>query len=328
VKRTSHGTSVADAARAVRAGDRAALARAITLVESTKAADQRAAQSLIRAILPVTGKARRVGITGVPGVGKSTFIENLGLNLTRAGHKVAVLAIDPSSAVTGGSILGDKTRMQRLSAEPNAFIRPSPASGTLGGVARATREAMLLCEAAGFDIVLIETVGVGQSEALVAQMVDLVVLLLLPGAGDELQGIKKGLLELADIVVVNKADGEMRDAAIAAQRDYHAALKLVAGAPQDVLLASGLTNEGLDKVWAAIEARLTKAQGSGTFEERRAQQGVSWMWAQIEDGLKAALLADPAMRARLKSLEKSVRQGRETPTAAAAEILASFGPQR
>jgi LAO/AO transport system kinase len=315
-------------AHSLRQRDRAALARAITLVESSKPADHKAAQELIHAILPATGGARRVGITGVPGVGKSTLIESLGLNLVRAGHRVAVLAIDPSSAVTGGSILGDKTRMAALSAETNAFIRPSPASGTLGGVARATREAMLLCEAAGFDIVLIETVGVGQSEALVAHMVDLLLLLLLPGAGDELQGIKKGILELADLVVVNKADGEMREAAIAAQRDYHAALKLVAGAPPDVLLASGLKNEGLDQVWAAIEARLAKAEGSGALQDRRAAQGVSWMWAQIEDGLKAALLADPATNARLKSLETRVREGSETPSAAAAEILAAFRLKR
>jgi len=273
------------------------------------------------------GKARRIGITGVPGVGKSTFIESFGLNLINAGHKVAVLAIDPSSTLTGGSILGDKTRMTRLSTEPNAFIRPSPTSGTLGGVARATREAMLLCEAAGFDIVLIETVGVGQSETLVSRMVDIFLLLLLPGAGDELQGIKKGILELADIVVVNKADGEMREAAMAAQRDYHAALKLVSGTPLDVLLASGLKNEGLDTIWAAIEARLAAAKASGAFEERRANQGVGWMWAIIEEGVKAALLADPAIKKRLKALEKDVAAGRETPTAAAAEILALFRPR-
>lgn len=315
-------------AKSLQTGDRAALARAITLVESTRAADRQAAQGLIRAVLPLTGKARRIGITGVPGVGKSTFIESFGLNLIAGGHKVAVLAVDPSSGVTGGSILGDKTRMQRLSAEANAFIRPSPTSGTLGGVARATREAMLLCEAAGFDIVLIETVGVGQSETLVSRMVDIFLLLLLPGAGDELQGIKKGILELADLVVVNKADGEMRGPAIAAQRNYHAALKLVAGsaAPPDVLLASGLMNEGLREIWAAIEARLAAAQASGAFAERRARQGVDWMWAIIEDGVKSALAGDPAIVKRLKALETSVAEGRETPAAAAAEILALFHP--
>jgi LAO/AO transport system kinase len=311
---------------AVQAGDRAALARAITLVESTKPSDKAAAQALMRAILPATGKARRIGITGVPGVGKSTFIESLGLNLVGAGHKLGVLAIDPSSTLTGGSILGDKTRMARLATHPNAFIRPSPTSGTLGGVARATREAMLLAEAAGFDIVLIETVGVGQSETLVAGMVDLLLLLLLPGAGDELQGMKKGILELADLIVVNKADGDMKEAAMRAQRDYHAALKLIGagGAAPGVLTASGLKNEGLDEVWATIEKRLKAAEASGEFAGRRARQGVSWMWALIEDGLKEALVADPAVKKRLKALEKSVAEGRETPTAAANEILALF----
>jgi LAO/AO transport system kinase len=238
------------------AGDRAALARAITLVESRRVDHQAAARALLEQLMPYTGKAQRIGITGVPGAGKSTTIEALGCNLTAAGHRVAVLAVDPSSSRTGGSILGDKTRMERLSVDPNAFIRPSPSSGTLGGVTRKTREAMLLCEAAGFDVVIVETVGVGQSETAVADMVDIFLALLIPGGGDELQGIKKGLIEIADLIVINKADADP-DLAERSARQYRAALHILTPASPDwtppVITASGLKNDGLDRLWAQIE---------------------------------------------------------------------------
>lgn len=312
----------------IAAGERAALARAITLVESTKPAHGAEAQDLLNRLLPRTGGARRIGITGVPGVGKSTFIEAFGSNLTAQGHKVAVLAIDPTSGRTGGSILGDKTRMTQLGADPNAFIRPSPTAGTLGGVARATREAMLLCEAAGFDVILIETVGVGQSETVVAEMVDFFLVLMLPGAGDELQGIKRGILELADMICVNKADGENKARAISAQREYTNALHIMTPASPNwqvpVKLCAGLKNEGLGDIWEAIEDHRRKLTASGELEAKRARQRVGWMWSMIDDRLARAFRDKPAVRARLKEIEKSVSESRLSATAAANALLDLF----
>src|SRR5438270_7377193 len=263
-------------------GDRASLARAITLIESRKPAHQEMARTVMQAVLPHTGRAIRVGITGVPGVGKPTLIDTLGTNLTRQGHRIAVLAIDPSSTRTGGSILGDKTRMARLASDRNAFIRPSPAASTLGGVASRTRETMLLCEAAGFDVILVETVGIGQSETAVADMTDFFLVLMLPGAGDELQGIKKGVLELADMIAINKAEGEGRGRAEAAKAEYLAALHILQPASATwsppVVLVSGLANQGLEEMWARIIEHRRRMQASGEFDAKRRTQPVKWKW--------------------------------------------------
>jgi LAO/AO transport system kinase len=310
-------------------GDRAVLAQAITLVESRGAEDQALAQELLTRLLPRTGRARRVGITGVPGVGKSTFIDALGDRLCHEGHRVAVLAIDPSSALSGGSILGDKTRMQRLSMNPAAYVRPSPSGLTLGGVARRTRETLLVCEAAGFDVVIVETVGVGQSETVVADMVDLFLVLLLPNAGDELQGIKKGLLELAEIVAVNKADGAALPAARSAWREIQAAQRYTrprsAAWKPVALLVSALTGDGLPELWQTCEAHRAALEGSGELAARRQEQQLRWMWSMIDEQLGAAFRAHPAVAARLPLVEKDVRDGKLPPTRAARELLAAFG---
>jgi LAO/AO transport system kinase len=310
-------------------GDRAVLARAITLIESRDQADGALAQQLLTRLLPRTGHARRVGITGVPGVGKSTFIDELGTRLTARGLKVAVLAIDPSSSVSGGSILGDKTRMARLSVNPRAYIRPSPSGLTPGGVARRTRETMLLCEAAGFDVVLIETVGVGQGETTVAEMVDFFLVLMLPGSGDELQGIKKGILELADLIAVNKADGDGADRARLALGDLKAALRYLPHRRADwttrALAVSGQTGAGLDELWAIVEEHRAALERSGGLQALRADQGRAWMWALITERLETAFRAHPEVAARLGPLEDQVLRGQLAPTAASEALLAAFG---
>ncbi|OSC39398.1 methylmalonyl Co-A mutase-associated GTPase MeaB [Mycobacterium decipiens] len=312
-------------ADAIRGGDRAALPRAITLLESTRADHREQAQQLLLALLPHAGKAHRVGITGVPGVGKSTMIEALGMYLIDQGHRVAVLAVDPSSTRTGGSILGDKTRMARLAMHPDAYIRPSPTSGTLGGVAKATREAVVLLEAAGFDVILIETVGVGQSEVAVANMVDTFVLLTLARTGDQLQGIKKGVLELADIVVVNKADGEHRREAELAARELSAAIRLIH--PREtlwrppVLTMSAIEGNGLTGLWETVERHCTVLTEAGEFEARRRDQQVDWTWQMVRDFVLDRVLSNPAVREIRADLERQVRAGELTPALAAQQIL-------
>ena len=319
---------VDELAAGIRAGERAKLARAITLVESRREDHRAAARALLEELLPETGRSHRIGITGVPGVGKSTFLESLGTRLTAEGHKVAVLAVDPSSRRTGGSILGDKTRMAALAADPRAFIRPSPSAGTLGGVARASRETILLCEAAGYDVVFVETVGVGQSEMVVSEMVDMFLVLMLPGAGDELQGIKKGILEIADLLVVNKADGASLPLARQAARDLSGALRILQPEPgawqPKVMTASSLQREGLDAVWETVLEHRRALEEAGEFGRLRARQQVRWMWAQIEDRLFELLRNAPAVADALPSLEAEVEAGRRPPTVAAEEIIALF----
>lgn len=311
------------------AGDRAALARAITLVESRRIDHQAQARALVQRLLPFTGKAIRLGVTGVPGVGKSTSIDTLGMRLVSAGKKVAVLAVDPTSSRTGGAILGDKTRMARLSVEPNAFIRPSPAGQTLGGVAARTREAMLLCEAAGFDVVLVETVGIGQSETAVADMTDFFLVLLLPGGGDELQGIKKGVIELADMIAINKADGESLPRARTTAMEYSAALNLLtpesATWKPPVILTSGLNDEGLDVLWLKIEQHRALLSQSGELQKKRARQQVKWMWTMLDDRYRLRLRADPKIRARIPDVERAVHDGALSATLGADEIAGLAG---
>ncbi|MCC0804621.1 methylmalonyl Co-A mutase-associated GTPase MeaB [Methylobacterium sp. W2] len=312
------------------AGDRAALARAITLAESKRADHRAAARDLIDAVLPRTGTAIRVGITGVPGVGKSTTIDNLGANLTAAGHKVAVLAVDPSSSRTGGSILGDKTRMAQLALDPNAFIRPSPSSGTLGGVAAKTRETMLLCEAAGFDVILVETVGVGQSETAVADLTDFFLVLMLPGAGDELQGIKKGILELADMIAVNKADdGEGERRANAAAGEYRAALHILSAPSSSwtppVVTISGLNNKRLDALWEKVVDHRNKLTATGEIAKKRRAQDVKWMWALVHERLHQRLVGSPEVRKQTAEAEAGVARGESSPAAGAEAIATLIG---
>jgi len=312
----------------VRAGNRAVLGRAITLIESHRHDDQRLAQALLGRLLPHTGGAQRVGITGVPGVGKSTFIERLGVWLVdEEQQRVAVLAVDPTSRVSGGSILGDKSRMNRLAQHPQAFIRPSPSATSLGGVARRTRETMLLCEAAGFDVVLVETVGVGQSETMVAEMVDFFLLLMLPGAGDELQGIKRGIIEMADVIAVNKADGDNLPRAREAKRSYGAALRYLKPRSQgwrpEAMLISGLTGEGLPELWAQVAAH-RQALGD-EVEGRRRRQLERWMWSLVEEQLLGAFRAHEKVSGVIEATTKAVREGRQAPTAAAQALLEAFG---
>ena len=315
-------------AAALRAGQRRALARAITLIESTRADHQISAARLLETLMPHTGRSIRIGISGVPGVGKSTFIETFGNHIVNAGHRLAVLSIDPSSAISGGSILGDKTRMETLARRSEAFIRPSPAGHTLGGVARRTRETMLLCEAAGFDVVLVETVGVGQSETAVAEMSDLFMLLLLPGGGDELQGIKRGIMELADLMLVNKADGEMISVARRAAADYRLALRLFpARSPNwqvPVELCSALTGVGIPEAWDIVLKYRDALSASGEISARRAAQARTWLWSEIAESLMAALKAHPEVRHRLPQLEDAVMTGQLPPARAARQMLQTF----
>ncbi len=309
-------------------GNRRAIAKAITLLESTRPESFEQGQELLESLLPHAGQALRIGITGVPGVGKSTFIEAIGLFLIELGHRVAVLAIDPSSQLTGGSIMGDKTRMNELAQHPHAFIRPSPSSGILGGVARKTRETMLICEAAGYDVVIVETVGVGQSETIVASMVDLFLLLMLPNAGDELQGIKKGVLELADLVVINKSDGKQETLAKTAQSEYRKALHLLPSSknswtPQ-ILRCSALEKRGMDKIWDSVKSFSKALQNSGEWEKQRRKQTGKWMWSLVEEGLLTNFRNHPDLQKQIPELEKEVESGKMLPTTAARKLLDSW----
>ncbi|MFL5506745.1 MAG: methylmalonyl Co-A mutase-associated GTPase MeaB [Gemmatimonadales bacterium] len=313
----------------IRGREPAVLGRAISLLESTVPADRVRAGQLLERLLPHTGGAVRVGVSGVPGVGKSTFIETLGTRLTAAGHRIAVLAIDPSSRISGGSILGDKTRMTRLAADPDAFIRPSPTAGTLGGVAPRTPEAILLCEAAGFDVVLVETVGVGQSESAAADMTDVFLVLMLPGGGDELQGIKRGLLERADVVAVNQADGPQFEHAMRTARDYALGLSLMrgaeAGGAPPVLTCSGQEGRGVDEVWSSLLDRRSRAAADGALAERRRAQRLVWMWSQVEQRVRAALEADASREAQVREVSEAVSAGRLPPSVGADRLLVSLG---
>ena len=314
--------------QALRAGERRALARAITLLESTRADHAAQGQALLQRLVPSAGGAVRLGITGPPGVGKSSFIEALGLHLVKAGRRIAVLAVDPSSPRTGGSILGDKTRMERLARRPEAFIRPSPSGGSLGGVAHHTREAVLLCEAAGHDVVLVETVGIGQSEIAVAGMVDFFLILLQPGSGDELQGIKRGAVELADGLVVNKADGEWREAAERIRGQYAQALQLLrpvtSGWRPRVLCASARTGEGIGAVWSMVEEQRAALEASGEAQARRRAQARAWMWSLVEEGLEREFRGHPAVASRAEALEAQVEALETTPGRAAQALLDAF----
>jgi LAO/AO transport system kinase len=317
--------TVEDYVAGVLAGDRAVLARAITLVESNSPLHEALAQEVLNRLLPHTGKAKRIGITGVPGVGKSTFIEMFGGFLVDRGHKLAVLTIDPTSARSGGSILGDKTRMEKLCVSPNAFIRPTPSGDNLGGVARRTRETMLLCEAAGFDTIIVESVGVGQSEITLHSMVDFFLLLLLPGAGDELQGIKKGIVEMADLVLINKADGENRRRAEQARADQGAALHYmqpaIPGWKTEVALVSGLTGEGVPEVWECIEKFYAELEPKGVVAQRRRQQTLEWLGALIHDELRRRFEHDPRVTEKLPGIKEALLRGEMTAVSAAKNLL-------
>jgi LAO/AO transport system kinase len=323
------GGALADlSAQAVVGGERRALAQAITLLESTRAADRGRAETLLAELLPHAGKSIRLGISGAPGVGKSSFIEAFGLHLLAQGRKLAVLAVDPTSPRSGGSILGDKTRMEELAKDARAFIRPSPSGGTLGGVARRTREAMLACEAAGFDTIIVETVGVGQSEIAVADMVDMFVLLLAPGGGDELQGIKRGIVEIADAIVVTKRDGEFFNAASALAADYRAALHLLrppaSGWTVPVLTCSALQRTGIDQIWSTVMRHHQTLEGTGALIQRRAGQAEAWLWNELREGLIERFKAHAGVGKALAKAEADVKEGRQAPTAAARTLLDRF----
>jgi LAO/AO transport system kinase len=318
--------SIEQLAHSLQNGDRQSLARAITLVESRRDEDRLQAESLLRLLLPYTGKSLRLGLTGAPGVGKSSLIEALGTRLCSRGHRVAVLAVDPSSAVSGGSILGDKTRMQELARQPNAFIRPSPGGDTLGGVAANTREALLLCEAAGFDVVLVETIGTGQSETAVAGMVDFFLLLLSPAAGDELQGIKRGVMELCDGILVHKADGDLAPAADRAAQQVLLALRVLRSGEAHkppVVVGSSLTGKGIDELWLGIEHYVAAARADGRWQQRRERQLQQWLDASVRQALLDAFFADPHVQQALPALRAAVAAGRELPQAAARALLAA-----
>jgi len=313
---------------AIRAGDRRALARAITHLESTRPEQAELGQAILEALVPSSGEAVRVGVTGPPGVGKSTFIESLGLSLCDQGKRVAVLAVDPSSPVSGGSILGDKTRMDELARRPEAFIRPTPSRGSLGGVAHRTREVMLLCDSAGFDAVLVETVGIGQSEITVSSMVDFFLVLLSPGGGDELQGIKRGVMELADALVVNKADGETRELARRTRQDYENALSLIRPTSSAwkarALVASAQEGAGIQEVWDTILEQRAALEACGELARKRQDQSRAWMWNLLEEGLRELLFADPEIASEIPEREKDVALQKTTPAVAARAILERF----
>jgi len=315
-------------ADAVRSGDRRSLAQAITLIESTRPEDREVAIQLLDLLTPQTGKSIRIGISGVPGVGKSTFIENFGAHIIDQGHKIAVLAVDPSSVISGGSILGDKTRMETLSNQVDAYIRPSPAGQTLGGVTRHTRETICMVEAAGFDVVIVETVGVGQSEIAVAEMTDFFMLMLLPGGGDELQGIKRGIIELADLVVVNKADGDLAGAAGRAAADYRNALNFLHPRHPDwevpVETCSALENQGLDKIWTIIEGYRQTMSSNGELEKTRAAQAKTWLWNETAETLLDTLKESPFVHEQIAELEEAVATGKTSPWVAAHRLIKAF----
>jgi len=309
----------------VLAKNRRIVAKTITLIESSLPSHQEMAKAIVDALLPHAGKAVRIGITGVPGVGKSTYIESFGLQLVKQGHRVAVLAIDPSSSKSGGSIMGDKTRMEKLSLEQQAFIRPSPTGGTLGGVARRTRETIVVCEAAGFDVIIVETVGVGQSETTVASMVDFFLVLMLAGAGDELQGIKKGVLELADAIAINKADGDNIQNAQKAKIEYEKALNLLTPSSKNwsppVLTCSAVTMDGIEDIWQTILNHKKKLEISGELREKRRGQALDWLWALVEEGLKDRFYRNPNVEKSLPQIIKAVEKGKTAPTIAADTLL-------
>lgn len=319
-------------AEGVRQGQRQALARAITLVESTRADHRARATEVLELLMDATGNSTRLGISGAPGVGKSTFIDVLGRQLIDEGHRVGVLAVDPSSAISGGSILGDKTRMEELARRREAFIRPSPAGRTLGGVARRTREAMLLCEAAGFDVIIVETVGVGQSETMVADMTDVFLLLLQPGGGDQLQGMKRGIVELADIVAVNKADGELENEARRTAADYASALTFLRPRSPTwsvpVVTCSAIGGQGVSEVWEQVERCTAAFRASGRLAERRSEQARAWLWNETAQELQSALTGDSRVREELPALEKAVAEGSLPPTSAAQRLLDIFFRRR
>jgi len=320
---------VDDYVQGVLAGDRPMIGRTISLIESTTPRHRQLAQDVLLTLMPHTGQAQRIGITGVPGVGKSTTIEALGLQLCQAGHKVCVLAVDPTSSLSGGSILGDKTRMNRLAIHPDAFIRPSPSSGTLGGVTKMTRETIAVCEAAGFDVILVETVGVGQSETMVADMVDFFLVLMLAGAGDELQGIKKGVLELADMICVNKADGPNEQKAQLAARDYKNAVHIMRQTSPNwtppVECISGLHHQGLDQLWTHIENHRNRLTKSGERATKRQAQAQRWMWSMVENHLLDALKDNAAVKAQLPTIQSALTEGTLSPTHGAQQLLKAFG---
>ena len=313
----------------VLSGDRARLAQAITLIESRNADHQHMAQDMLVQLLPKTGNSLRVGISGLPGAGKSTFIDAFGTMLTGQGHKVAVLAVDPTSSRTGGSILGDKTRMSRLAQDPHAFIRPSPTGGALGGVARATREAILVCEAAGFDIILVETVGVGQSEITVSEMIDFFLVLMIAGGGDELQGIKKGVIEIADMIAITKADGDNETRAKLAAADYQHAMRIITPASPTwtppVVTVSAVENRGLDALWDKIQQHKKLISDSGEHEKKRQDQMIRWMWAMAEDRIMSNLRSAPRVKELVPMLERDISAGKLTPALAVEKILKAFG---
>ena len=325
---TSDATDANSLIEAVIEGDRRALARAITLIESTSDTHRGKAEALLDSLSPHSGHSIRVGVTGLPGVGKSSLIEVVGLHAINLGRRVAVLAIDPSSSVSGGSILGDKTRMQELARNNCAFVRPSPTGGTLGGVARRTREAMLLCETAGYDVVFVETVGVGQSEMAVADMTDMFLLMLLPGAGDELQGLKRGVAELADVILVNKADGDLADQAARTAADYRAALGVLQPAAREwtvpVATCSMAAGEGVAEIWSLIAKFQETFQGSGDIALHRSAQSNAWMWSEVGEGLQEALRTHREVRRVLPAIEADVVEGRKAPSAAARLLLEAF----